>query len=77
MSTRLFNPTDYPRVVAEHNNEAFGFVSRAWNTLSARYDEWWAYRATVNELERLTDRELEDIGILRADIRRIASGASV
>ena len=30
------------------------------------------YRQTVRELSNMTDRELRDIGICRADIRRIA-----
>lgn len=33
------------------------------------------YRATLNELGRLNDRELSDIGIHRCDIRRIAEDA--
>ena len=37
---------------------------------------WWlkrqAYRATLKELSALNDRELDDIGIVRADIRSIA-----
>lgn len=38
--------------------------------------EWWqerqAYNATVNELSDLSDRDLADIGISRADIPSIA-----
>lgn len=30
------------------------------------------YRKTVSELERLTDRDLSDLGISRCDIRHIA-----
>ena len=30
------------------------------------------YRRTVRELSQMSDRELRDIGIHRADIRRIA-----
>ncbi|MEO1018118.1 MAG: DUF1127 domain-containing protein [Pseudomonadota bacterium] len=40
------------------------------------YGDWKGYRETVNELERLTDRELEDIGVLRVDIRRLARQAN-
>ncbi|WP_407525337.1 DUF1127 domain-containing protein [Methylobacterium oryzisoli] len=32
------------------------------------------YRETVLELSRLTDRELEDLGISRYDIRGVARG---
>ena len=40
--------------------------------LMKRYREWKTYRATVNELKRLSNRELSDIGIARADIAAIA-----
>ena len=33
-----------------------------------------SYRNTYNELSRLTDYELNDIGINRGDIRRVAMG---
>jgi uncharacterized protein YjiS (DUF1127 family) len=32
------------------------------------------YQRNVNELSRLSDRELADIGLDRSDIRRIAAG---
>ena len=35
-----------------------------------------AYRTTYNELDACTDRELNDIGISRYDIPRIASEAA-
>lgn len=34
----------------------------------ANYRNWRRYRQAVNELSRLTTRELDDIGITRADI---------
>jgi uncharacterized protein YjiS (DUF1127 family) len=34
------------------------------------------YRETVSELSRLTDRELDDLGISRFDIESIARGGS-
>lgn len=40
----------------------------------ARFNEWRSYRRTVAELSSLTDRELHDIGITRADINAIARG---
>lgn len=33
---------------------------------------WRRYRNTVNELERMSNRELDDLGIARANIRAIA-----
>ena len=39
------------------------------------YRRWRRYRRTVNELERLSSRELSDLGIGRGDIRRVARDA--
>lgn len=33
---------------------------------------WRRYRATYNQLNRLSDRELNDVGLTRFDIDRIA-----
>lgn len=40
--------------------------------LLASYRAWLNYRATVNELNRLSDRELADVGLRRSDIERTA-----
>ncbi len=37
--------------------------------------EWRRYQQSVNELNRLGDRELADIGISRSDIPRVAWSA--
>jgi|GEM_PF-2443368 len=48
--------------------------------LVARLRQRWAayqtYRATLDELRSLDDRELNDIGVSRWDIRRIARDAA-
>lgn len=44
------------------------------STMIARFKAWRSYRRTVVELSALTDRELLDIGISRADIVGIARG---
>lgn len=38
----------------------------------AKIRAYLKYRETVRELSRLTDRELEDIGIVRGDIETLA-----
>jgi uncharacterized protein YjiS (DUF1127 family) len=38
--------------------------------------EWKNYNRSLNELSRLGDRELADIGISRCDIPRVAWNAS-
>lgn len=36
------------------------------------YRNWRRYRDTVNELSRLSNRELSDVGITRGDIPYVA-----
>ena len=38
------------------------------------YKSWRRYRETVNELNRLSHRELADLGIARTDIPTVARG---
>jgi uncharacterized protein YjiS (DUF1127 family) len=40
--------------------------------LIARFRTWLLYRHTIHELERLTDRDLSDIGTSRPAIREFA-----
>ncbi|WP_082367109.1 DUF1127 domain-containing protein [Ensifer adhaerens] len=40
------------------------------------FNAWRKYRQTVAELGRMTSRELNDLGIARADIRSVARAAS-
>lgn len=42
------------------------------NGIIATYRSWRKYRHTCEELSRLTNRELADLGILRADITSVA-----
>jgi uncharacterized protein YjiS (DUF1127 family) len=41
------------------------------------FNNWVKFRQTVSELGRMSSRELNDIGIDRADIRRIARGSAL
>ena len=41
--------------------------------LLRNYRNWRRYRDTVNELSRLSARELNDLGISRADIYAVAA----
>jgi uncharacterized protein YjiS (DUF1127 family) len=43
--------------------------------LARSYKNWRTYRNTVAELDRLSTRELNDLGIARSDIRNIARSA--
>lgn len=48
---------------------------RIGNELARSYKRYRKYRATVWELNGLSDRELNDIGIARCDIGRLAREA--
>ncbi|MCB5204759.1 DUF1127 domain-containing protein [Neorhizobium sp. T786] len=43
--------------------------------IARKLSNWRKYRETVTELDRMTDRELNDLGIGRGDIRRVARTA--
>ncbi len=40
------------------------------------FNNWRKYRQTVSELGRMSNRELHDLGIDRADIRNVAKAAT-
>ncbi len=42
------------------------------STLIAGISRWFRYRDTLRQLSRLTDCELNDLGIHRGDIRAVA-----
>lgn len=44
--------------------------------LRAKFRQWQLYRETINELRRCSNRQLDDLGIVRADIRTVASRSS-
>jgi uncharacterized protein YjiS (DUF1127 family) len=46
------------------------------NALLIRYRAWSIYRDTKNELVRLDDRMLADIGFSRSEIERVANAAA-
>ena len=46
------------------------------STIIRKINEWTRYRRNVRELAALTDRELADIGISRADIARLSRDAA-
>ena len=44
--------------------------------IAAKIRAYLRYRETVRELSRLTDRELDDLGISRYDIESVARGST-
>lgn len=51
-------------------------LSRAFTTVTDLLVDWHEARLTRKSLAALTDRELDDIGLTRADIERVARGRS-
>lgn len=74
MSYALVNPFSTLRLVSDVITGRSG--SRLGDTFREWRDRRAAYRATVDELSRLDDRELDDLGISRCDIYRIAEEAA-
>lgn len=56
---------------ARSDNGFGGFFSG----LVARYSAWRSYRVTVKALSALSDAELDDIGLTRGEISRVARRA--
>lgn len=52
-----------------------GFITDAYMSLVRTIDRKASIRSTVRELNRLSDRELDDMGICRGMIEDIAKGA--
>lgn len=46
-------------------------------SVARSFNNWIKYRQTVAELGRMSSRELQDLGIARADIRRIARASAI
>jgi len=43
-----------------------------FSSIMRRFQDWKRYGVAMQELSQLSDRELADIGITRADIPRVA-----
>ncbi len=51
-----------------------GHIKGIFQALVAKFEAWNDARVTRNALGALTDRELEDIGLVRGDIEDVAQG---
>jgi uncharacterized protein YjiS (DUF1127 family) len=43
--------------------------------MARSFNNWRKYRQTINELDRMSARELRDLGIERSDIKTVARAA--
>ena len=62
-----------------HRTLGNGILSRLFAVLHSTMDSWHEhsrYRTTLRELNTLSERELNDLGIARADIEGIAREAA-
>ncbi|MEL7099754.1 MAG: DUF1127 domain-containing protein [Pseudomonadota bacterium] len=51
-----------------------GRIAGVFSMLSGAFIAWNDARVTRHALEALSDRELEDIGLIRGDIENVANG---
>lgn len=56
-------------------NHAAGSLGQVFARVTEMITAWNDARITRRELNALTDRELNDIGLARGDIERVARGA--
>jgi uncharacterized protein YjiS (DUF1127 family) len=77
MSIEFINPYSVLATTAVASWQLRNATSaRATEGLLETVKRWWLYRQTMNELSRLSDRELNDIGVLRADLESVATKAA-
>ena len=60
-----------PRTGAEQRASGKGIIMN----MARSFSNWRKYRQTVNELDRMTARELNDLGIERSQIKAVARAA--
>ena len=60
-----------PRTGAEQRASGKGIIMN----MARSFNNWRKYRQTVNELDRMSARELRDLGIERSEIKTVARAA--
>ena len=66
----------YTTDIRTTSHGVFGRFNEFRRTLSERAGNYATYRQTIGELSALTDRELADLGMHRAQISEIARSAA-
>ena len=59
-------------ILGELHGEVMVFHPMSIKEITHKIQEWRRYRASMRELSRLSDRELHDLGLNRADIEYVA-----
>lgn len=60
-----------PRISRPARGRSFGAVGRFFARIAADVREYGRRQRVVSELSRLSDRELADVGLTRADIGQV------
>ena len=76
MSLEIINPYSVLATTAVATWQYKDSSSSKSSSLLGNIQRWWRYRRTLNELSQLSDRELNDIGVIRADLSTVANRAS-
>jgi uncharacterized protein YjiS (DUF1127 family) len=73
-----FNQLGTPIFASSASEESGRWVLERRNkmNIAKSYNNWRSYRSAVAELSMLSDRDLSDLGIARADIRAVARQAA-
>jgi uncharacterized protein YjiS (DUF1127 family) len=75
MNAQLVNPYGLTGTLnAGTGRDQESMIQRLVRTIVGRINEHRRYRATLDELSQLTDRELDDIGLARSEIEQVARG---
>lgn len=54
----------------------FHRITELGNSIAARFARYQTYRTTLAELNMLSDRDLDDLGIRRLDVHAVAAQAA-
>lgn len=73
--TVLFNTAPANDFLVNDFDAAGAVLRKKKMNLVGKIKQWRSYRRTVNELSALSNRELDDLGISRADIPFVARRA--
>ena len=52
------------------------YLPISFSNIAKRFGYWKSYRSTLKELRQLSDHQLEDIGLVRADLAKIAGNVA-
>ncbi len=66
----------YVNTSRQAERPTFGAISAFFRSLQDNWARYRVYRDTLKELERLSDRELDDLGLNALTIRQVAYEAA-